>query len=74
MIAVLPAAKADTSLALDRPTLNAIMLKQLTFPQAVQTGKIKLGGPPDKLVELFSMLDEFNPMFEIIEPKKTAAK
>ncbi|MFZ6645642.1 alkyl/aryl-sulfatase [Undibacterium sp. TJN25] len=69
-----PAAKADTSLALDRPTLNAIMLKQLTFPQAVQTGKIKLGGPPDKLVELFSMLDEFNPMFEIIEPKKTAAK
>ncbi|WP_394778722.1 alkyl/aryl-sulfatase [Undibacterium sp.] len=69
-----PAAKADTSLSLDRPTLDAIMLKQLTFPQAVQTGKIKLGGPPDKLVELFSMLDEFNPMFEIIEPKKTAAK
>ncbi|WP_188568636.1 alkyl/aryl-sulfatase [Undibacterium terreum] len=66
--------KADTSLVLDRPTLNAIMLKQMTFPQAVQSGKIKLGGPPDKLVELFSMLDEFNPMFEVIEPKKAAPK
>jgi Alkyl sulfatase C-terminal len=40
--------------------------------QAMQ-GKVQVEGNPAMLAELFSLLDSFAPMFEIIEPKKPAS-
>ncbi len=61
--------KADATLTLARATLDAVTLKQMGFPQAVQQGLIKIDGDPGKLVELLSLLDTFNTSFEVIEPK-----
>jgi alkyl sulfatase BDS1-like metallo-beta-lactamase superfamily hydrolase len=61
---------ADTTLTMTRQTLDAITLRQLTFPQAIQSGQIKIEGDPAKVGELLSLMDTFPPMFEIVEPKK----
>ena len=62
--------KADATVTLSRAALDAVTLRQTTFPEAVMAGRIKLEGNPSKLVELLGMLDTFNPMFEIVEPKR----
>ncbi len=61
---------ADASLTLTRPTLNAIFARQTTFMQEIQAGSVKIAGNPMKLMELFGLLDTFQPTFEIVEPKK----
>ena len=60
---------ADASLTLARATLNAITLQETTFPQAMQAGLVKVQGDARKLGELLSMVDNFNPMFNVVEPK-----
>src|SRR5215471_12096687 len=65
-------ATADASFALARATLDEVIAKQTTFPEAVTAGKVKLSGNPMKLAELMSLMDEFPRMFEIVEPKRTA--
>jgi alkyl sulfatase BDS1-like metallo-beta-lactamase superfamily hydrolase len=62
-------AAADASLTLTRDALDGIMLRRVTFTDAVQSGQIKVAGQAEKVAELFSILDTFNPNFEIIEPK-----
>jgi alkyl sulfatase BDS1-like metallo-beta-lactamase superfamily hydrolase len=64
--------KADATLTLARSTLDAVTLRKMTFPEAVQGGLIKIEGDPTKLIELLGMLDTFNPMFEVVEPKRAA--
>jgi alkyl sulfatase BDS1-like metallo-beta-lactamase superfamily hydrolase len=64
-----PSAEADATLTLSRQTLNAIMLMQTTFPEAVGAGEIKIEGNPSKLMELLALFDTFSPSFEIVEPK-----
>ncbi len=59
---------ADVSIALARSTLDQVTLKQTSFAQAAMAGTIKLDGDAGKLRELFDLLDEFNPNFEIVEP------
>jgi alkyl sulfatase BDS1-like metallo-beta-lactamase superfamily hydrolase len=61
---------ADASLTLSRATLNAIFARQTTFMQEIQSGSVKIAGNPMKLMELFGLLDTFQPTFEIVEPKK----
>jgi alkyl sulfatase BDS1-like metallo-beta-lactamase superfamily hydrolase len=63
-------AAADASLTLTRDALDGIMLRRVTFPDAVQSGQIKVAGQAEKVNELFSIFDTFNPYFEIVEPKK----
>jgi alkyl sulfatase BDS1-like metallo-beta-lactamase superfamily hydrolase len=63
-------AGADASLTLTRDTLNAIMLRRVTISDAIQSGQIKVNGEAGRAGELFSLLDTFNPDFEIVEPKK----
>lgn len=63
------ATRADATLTLTRQTLNAIMLMQTTFPEAVGAGKIAIEGNPAKLLELLSLFDTFSPTFAIVEPK-----
>jgi alkyl sulfatase BDS1-like metallo-beta-lactamase superfamily hydrolase len=64
--------KADATLTLARATLDAVTLRKTTFPEAVQAGLIRIEGDAGKLVELLGMLDTFNPMFEVVEPKRAA--
>jgi alkyl sulfatase BDS1-like metallo-beta-lactamase superfamily hydrolase len=66
------AATADASFALARGTLDEVIAKLTTFPEAVASGKIKVSGDPMRLAELMALMDEFPRMFEIVEPKRTA--
>ena len=63
---------ADASFTLARATLDEVIAKQTTFPEAVGSGKIKFTGNPMRLAELMALMDEFPRMFEIVEPKRTA--
>lgn len=65
---------ADASVTLTRAALDAITLKQRTFLGSVLTGDVSVGGNPLKLRELFGLLDEFSPGFEIVEPRKAAVE
>ena len=64
--------KADATLTLARATLDAVTLRKTSFSEAVQSGLIGIEGDAGKLVELLGMLDTFNPMFEIVEPRPSA--
>jgi alkyl sulfatase BDS1-like metallo-beta-lactamase superfamily hydrolase len=67
------AANADASFTLARSTLDEVIAKQTSFPEAVAAGKVKLSGDAMPLAELMSLMDEFPRMFEIVEPKRTMA-
>ena len=60
---------ADATVTLSRATLDAITLKETSFPAAVLAGKVKIDGDRAKLAELMSMLDTFEPMFPVVEPR-----
>jgi alkyl sulfatase BDS1-like metallo-beta-lactamase superfamily hydrolase len=60
---------ADVTIALARDTFDAIALQRTTFPEAMKSGLIKVDGDPRKFEEFLSMLDSFQPMFEVVEPK-----
>jgi alkyl sulfatase BDS1-like metallo-beta-lactamase superfamily hydrolase len=64
-------AEADAGFTLARSTLDEVIAKQTTFPDAVAGGRIKFTGNPIKLGELMALMDEFPRMFEIVEPKRT---
>src|ERR1700682_4013938 len=64
------AAAADASFMLPRGTLDGVLAKQTSFPEAVASGKIKFTGNPMRLAELMALMDEFPRMFEIVEPKR----
>ena len=62
------AAKADAGFTLSRATLDSILGRQTTFPNAIKAGDIKVEGEAGKLGELIGMLDEIAPDFPIVEP------
>jgi alkyl sulfatase BDS1-like metallo-beta-lactamase superfamily hydrolase len=62
---------ADASFSLARNTLDEVFAKQMSFPDAIAAGKIKVGGNGMRLAELMALMDEFPRMFEIVEPKRT---
>lgn len=64
------APNADASFTLARGTLDEVIAKATTFPEAVAAGKIKFTGNPMRLAELMALMDEFPRMFEIVEPKR----
>jgi alkyl sulfatase BDS1-like metallo-beta-lactamase superfamily hydrolase len=64
------AAAADAGFTLARGTLDEVIAKQTTFPEAVSAGKVKFTGNPMRLAELMALMDEFPRMFEIVEPKR----
>jgi alkyl sulfatase BDS1-like metallo-beta-lactamase superfamily hydrolase len=65
------AATADAGFTLTRGTLDEVIAKQTSFPEAVAAGKIKFTGNAMRLGELMALMDEFPRMFEIVEPKRT---
>jgi len=63
-------ARADATVTLDRATLDRIILGEVPFAEAVRQGLARIEGELDKVAELFSLLDDFALMFEVIEPKR----
>jgi alkyl sulfatase BDS1-like metallo-beta-lactamase superfamily hydrolase len=59
---------ADASLTLTRSVLTKLLQRTVTFQQAVDSGELAVAGNPGKLVELFGLLDDFEPTFAIVEP------
>jgi alkyl sulfatase BDS1-like metallo-beta-lactamase superfamily hydrolase len=64
------AENADASFTLARSTLDEVVAKLTTFPEAAGAGKIKMSGNLMRLAELMALMDEFPRMFEIVEPKQ----
>jgi alkyl sulfatase BDS1-like metallo-beta-lactamase superfamily hydrolase len=62
------AAEADCTVTLDRATLNRVVLRELTLPDALGQGLVRLEGNGMKVAELFALLDDFTMAFEIVEP------
>jgi alkyl sulfatase BDS1-like metallo-beta-lactamase superfamily hydrolase len=60
---------AHAGLTLKRATLNQIFLKQRGLFDVIKSGDISLEGNPLRLAEFMSLLDDFSPLFPIIEPK-----
>src|SRR5471032_82187 len=71
-VASAQAATADAGFTLARGTLDEVIAKQTSFPEAVTAGKIKFTGNAMRLGELMMLMDEFPRMFEIVEPRRTA--
>ncbi len=59
---------ADTTVTLNRRTLDQITLRQKTFKEAAQDGDVKIEGSVSKLQEIFGMLDVFPAMFDVVTP------
>jgi alkyl sulfatase BDS1-like metallo-beta-lactamase superfamily hydrolase len=68
------AESADASFTLARSTLDEVIAKLTSFPEAVAGGKVKFAGNPMRLAELMGLMDEFPRMFEIVEPKRAVVR
>ena len=60
---------ADATVTLDRQVLNQIAMRQTTLADAIHQGFVKVIGNASKLHELFDLLDDFQLMFPVIEPR-----
>lgn len=67
-----PVANADVKLALSKPTLDRIQLKELPVEQAVTSGELKVEGRREALSEFVALLDNFPFWFPIVTPKTAA--
>jgi linear primary-alkylsulfatase len=61
---------AQTTLTLTRDTLDSIVLKKTTFPEAVKSGQIVVAGDSGKVGELLTLFDDFDPNFDIVAPAR----
>ena len=61
-------AQPTATVTLTKATLDQISLKQLTLPQAMQSGAVRIDGNPQAVAGLFGMLDTFDPNFNIVTP------
>jgi linear primary-alkylsulfatase len=63
---------ADATVTLERATLNRVVLRELTFADAVERELVRVDGDAAKVAALFALLDDFSLMFEVLEPKRGA--
>jgi alkyl sulfatase BDS1-like metallo-beta-lactamase superfamily hydrolase len=63
---------ADATVTLERAALNRLVLRELTWADAVERGVVRVEGDRAKVAELFALLDDFSLMFEVLEPKREA--
>ncbi|WP_416050671.1 alkyl/aryl-sulfatase [Cupriavidus basilensis] len=61
--------QATATITLDKATLDRISLKQLTLPDAIRDGSIRIDGNPQAVASLFAMLDTFDGYFSIVTPQ-----
>jgi len=63
------AGRADTSVTTTRATLDAIVLRKTTIPDALASGALRIDGDMAKLGALFAMMDEpRGMMFDVLTP------
>jgi alkyl sulfatase BDS1-like metallo-beta-lactamase superfamily hydrolase len=65
------AANADAGLATTRGVFNAIVLRQRTFADAQQRGDATMTGDAARFAELMTLFDDFDPAFNIVEPRRS---
>ncbi len=53
---------------MDKATLNAIQLKEITLEKAVADGKLKITGNATVFEDFMASLDNFNFWFNIVTP------
>jgi alkyl sulfatase BDS1-like metallo-beta-lactamase superfamily hydrolase len=58
----------DAALTLTRTALNDVLLQKSTMQEKISAGEIVIEGNPEKLVELFGLMDDFDPWFNIVTP------
>ena len=61
---------ADATVTLDRAALNRLVLRELTFADAIERGVVTVAGDPAKVIELFDLLDDFTLTFDVVEPHR----
>ncbi len=66
------ASSAAASVTTTRATLDALALRRTTPDQALRSGALAVTGDGQLLSGLFGMLDDFELMFDILTPGKTA--
>jgi alkyl sulfatase BDS1-like metallo-beta-lactamase superfamily hydrolase len=62
---------ADTTLTLDRTTLDKIIGGILKVEQGIANGKIKVDGKPEKFEAFVALLDTFDPWYQVVMPMGT---
>jgi len=60
--------RVDATVELERATLDRLVLRELTFSEAMADGRIVIFGQAMKVAELFGLFDDFTMGFEIVEP------
>ena len=60
--------RADATVKLERSTLNRILARELALADALASGAVRIEGAAGKVAELFGLLDDFSPAFEVVEP------
>jgi len=55
---------------LARPALDRLVLRELTFDEALAGGLVVIDGDAGGVRQLFGILDDFTLMFEVVEPKR----
>ena len=63
-------AGADATVTTDRAALNGLVLRETPFADAVANGVVRVDGDAGTVARLFSLLDDFPLMFEVVEPKR----
>jgi alkyl sulfatase BDS1-like metallo-beta-lactamase superfamily hydrolase len=63
---------ADATVTLDRAALNRVVLRELTFADAVERRLVHVDGDVASVIELFGFLDDFTLMFPVVEPRRAA--
>lgn len=60
--------KPDATLSMNKADLDRVGLGELSIPEALQNGLLKIEGDTARAATLFSLLDQFQPSFNIVTP------
>lgn len=61
--------KADVTVTMTRATLDDISLQRLSFPEALQAGRLTITGQARVLLDLMAMIDRFSRLFAVVGPR-----
>jgi alkyl sulfatase BDS1-like metallo-beta-lactamase superfamily hydrolase len=60
----------DATVTLRRPVLDRLVLRELTIAEAIDQGLVAIAGDRAPVALLFTLLDDFALMFDVIEPRR----
>ena len=66
-------ASADTTLTLDRQTLEDLVLQSTTIGEAIAAKKVRATGNAAAFQQLMDLMDRYEHVFEIIEPRRSSS-